>query len=270
MGEMGEMTNGLLRQRLVGLAVLLVLVFLLSLLLPGKPEPAEELPSTTVSISGEQLLTEADAVPPPDDLPPEPIDAAGSDSPPPADTAVAISDVERLAEPAPAPASPPAAPPPATLKLAPKVGVHRGQDVAEPKPSAKTVDKSPEKPAEKAADKPIDKPAKPPAVAAITPKPKLAESVAKAPVKAAATEASPGWYVQIGSFSDAGSAQTIVSLLKKLGVSAGITRIKGVKGNPLNRVRAGPYASESAAKAAHARIARNGYPQSRIVQEPSH
>lgn len=264
---MGGMMNGLLRQRLVGLAVLLVLVFLLSLLLPGKPDSSEAEPSTTVSINGEQVLTEADAVPPPDDLLPEPIDAAGSEAPPPADAPVAISDVASLAEPdaTPGTAKPAPAAPSAALKLSPKVGVHRGQDVAEPKPAAKSTDKPVEKLPAKPADKPADKP---PAVAAVTPKPKLAESVTKAPAKAA--EAAAGWYVQIGSFSDAGSAQTIVTLLKKLGVPAGITRIKGVKGNPLNRVRAGPYASEAAAKAAHARIAKNGYPQSRIVQEPSH
>lgn len=237
--------NDMLRQRLVGLAVLLVLVFLLSLLLPGKPTPEETEPSTTVSITGEQLLTEADAVPPPDDLPPEPI----PETLPPAEPTVAISDIGNLADPEPASST--------SLKLTPNVGATRSQDVAEPKPSAKSPGKSP---------------AKPPEVAPVTPKPKLAESVAKAPPSPATKTPEPaaGWYVQIGSFSAAGSAQTIVTLLKKIGVSASVTRIKGVKGNPLNRVRAGPYTSEAAAKAAHAKISKNGYPQSRIVQEPSH
>ncbi len=231
--------NDMLRQRLVGLAVLLAAVFLLSLLLPGAPAPDPATPSTTVSLAGEQLLTEADAVPPPDDLPPEPV----PESLPPAEAAVVISDVGSLTEPA-RPESPP--PPPAVLKLAPKVAANkRPQDIAEPRPGAR-----------------------PPPAATITPKPKLAESVTKATPPPAAASAA-GWYVQVGSFSDAGSAQTIVTLLKKLGVSAAVTRITGNKGNPLNRVRAGPYPSEAAARTAHARIAKNGYPQSRIVQEPS-
>lgn len=240
---MGDLMNGLLRQRMVGLAVLLVLVFLLSLLLPETPKPEEAEPSTTVTITGEQVLTEADAVPPPDDMLPEPI----ADALPAAEPSVAIADVEASAAPEmPAPAPAASATPSAGLKLAPKVGAHRQQDSIEPKPPAKP---------------------KPPVVAAVVPKPKLAESVSKPPSNSPPSAA--GWYVQIGSFSDPGSAETIVTLLKKIGVSAAITRITGVKGNPLNRVRAGPYASETTAKAAHAKIAKNGYPQSRIVQEPS-
>lgn len=242
----------LLRQRLVGLAVLLALAFLLSLLLPGAPTPEEGEPSTTVSLTGEQRLTEADAVPPPDDLPIGPIAPIGPMEPigsigptaetlPPADAEVEISDVETSAVP-----PPPAPPPAAALKLTPRVATDkRPQDVAEPRPA----------------------PARPAAQAVVTPRPKLAESVAPPAPSGAAT--GTVWYVQIGSYSAAGSAQTVVALLRKLGVSATITRITGKKGNALDRVRAGPYASEAAAKAAHARIARNGYPQSQIVQEPS-
>ncbi len=250
---MGALMNGLLRQRLVGLAVLLAAAFLLSLLLPGAPQPDEAEPTTTVSITGEEQLTEADAVPPPDDLLPEPVD----DSLPAVEPSVTIADVEAATEAPPvssAPANEPTAPVPAhpaeTPKAAPKIGVHRAQDVVEPRPSAKP------KPTE------IAPPAPKPVEAA--PKAKLAESVLPLP-----KEATPaaGWYVQIGSFSDAGSAETIVTLLKKLDVKATITRINGAKGKPLNRVRAGPYGSEAAAKAAHDKIARNGYPQARIVQE---
>lgn len=252
---MGELMNGLLRQRLVGLAVLLAAAFLLSLLLPGAPQPDEAEPTTTVSITGEEQLTEADAVPPPDDLLPEPVD----DSLPAVEPSVTIADVEAATEAPPVSSAPAAAPtaapvpahPVETPKTAPKIGVHRAQDVIEPRPSAKP------KPAEitPTAPKPVE----------AAPKPKLAES-APTPTKEATPAA--GWYVQIGSFSDAGSAETIVTLLKKLDVKAAITRINGAKGKPLNRVRAGPYGSEAAAKAAHDKIARNGYPQARIVQEP--
>lgn len=252
---MGELMNGLLRQRLVGLAVLLAATFLLSLLLPGTPQPSEAEPTTTVSITGEEQLTEADAVPPPDDMLPEPVDG----SLPTVEPSVAIADVEAAAELPPAAPVPAVTPVPAPTtvhpaegpKTAPKIGIHRAQDVVEPRPSAKP------KPAE-ITPPPAPKPAE------TAPKPKLAES-APVPPKSAAPAA--GWYVQIGSFSDAGSAETIVTLLKKLDVKAAITRITGVNGKPLNRVRAGPFASEAAAKAAHDKIARNGYPQARIVQE---
>ena len=113
--------NEVLRQRLVGLAVVLLLVFLLSLLLPGKPPAEALLPATTVSLTGE-TLTEADAVPPPDDLLPEATPEA-----PPVDSSVAISALADAAGEG-APAAPPesAAPPSnpsqaAGLKLAPKV-----------------------------------------------------------------------------------------------------------------------------------------------------
>ena len=250
---MGDLMNGLLRQRMVGLAVLLALVFLLSLLLPNAPKPDPSAPSTTVSVSGEQLLTEADAVPPPDDMLPEPV----ADQLPPAEPSVAIADVEAST----APDAAPAAPLPASVDTAgvspdgvrqpPKRAALRSQDTVEPKPQAKLH------------DKPHDKPKSPVAAAALPtqPKPK--------PVEPKSVPTAAGWYVQVGSFSDAGSAQSIVMELKRIGISATVTRITGVKGNRLNRVRAGPYASEAAAKSAQAKIAKNGYAQARIVQEPS-
>ena len=103
---MGELMNGLLRQRLVGLAVLLAAAFLLSLLLPGAPQPDEAEPTTTVSITGEEQLTEADAVPPPDDLLPEPVD----DSLPAVEPSVTIADVEVASEAPPVSSAPAAAP----------------------------------------------------------------------------------------------------------------------------------------------------------------
>lgn len=223
--------NEVLRQRLVGLAVLLLAVFLLSLLLPGQPAPEDRLPVTTVTLSGE-TLTEADAVPPPDDVLPEPASAEV----PPADSAVAIS---ALSEPAAEPeVVEPAAERPSTptLKLAPKVEAPSTAATAAAKPVPKT--------------------------APITPEPKLSERVANAPPV-------PGWYVQVGSYSQLGSAKTVVTLLGKLGLKMAMTRITGVKGQPLNRVRAGPYDSEAAARSALAKIASSGYPQARIVREPA-
>lgn len=245
--------NGLLRQRMVGLAVLLALVFLLSLLLPNAPKSDAISPSTTVSVSGEQVLTEADAVPPPDDMLPEPV----ADQLPPAEPSVAIADVEASIAPAAAPAASlpasvdPASASPDGVRQPPKRAALRSQDTVEPKPQAKPHDKPHEKPKSPVAS----------AVLPTPPKPKPAEP------KSVPTAA--GWYVQVGSFSDAGSAQDIVTRLQQVAIAATVTRITGVKGNRLNRVRAGPYASEAAAKSAQAKIAKNGYAQARIVQEPS-
>lgn len=246
---MGDLMSGVLRQRMVGLAVLLALVFLLSLLLPNAPKPDQSAPSTTVSVSGEQVLTEADAVPPPDDMLPEPV----ADQLPPAEPSVAIADVEASIAPdaalaAPLPASvDTASASPDGVRQPPKRAALRSQDTVEPKPQAK----------------PQDKPKAPVAAAALPTQPKLKPAEPKSVPTAA------GWYVQVGSFADAGSAQSIVMELKRVGITATVTRITGVKGNRLNRVRAGPYASEAAAKSAQAKIAKSGYAQARIVQEPS-
>lgn len=222
--------NEVLRQRLVGLAVLLLMVFVLSLLLPGQPPVEDSVPATTVSLTGE-TLTEADAVPPPDDLPADPAFDA-----PPVDSEVTIS---ALADP-PAVDEPSPSPPVGQLKLAPSVDMAAAQQPAAP-------------------------PAEPRRAAPeiLKPSSKLAEAVVGAPP-------APGWYVQVGSYSKPGSAQTVVTLLGKIGVQAGITPIKGVKGQALNRVRAGPFGTEAAARATQAKVARNGYPQSRVVHEPSH
>lgn len=224
--------NEVLRQRLIGLTVLLLAVFLLSLLLPGQPASEDRLPVTTVTLSGE-TLTEADAVPPPDDVLPEPASAEV----PPADSGVAISALDEPPAPEPEVAAPAVvrsgAP---ALKLAPKV---------EPNVAAPT-----------AAAKPVPK------TAPVKPEPKLTERVANAPPV-------PGWYVQVGSYSQLGSARTVVTLLGKLGLRMAMTRITGVKGQPLNRVRAGPYDSEAAARTALATVTKNGYPQARVVREPA-
>lgn len=242
--------NEVFRRRLVGLAVLLVLLFLLSLLLPGAPAREELEPSTTVSLSGEVLqVSEADAVPPSDDF-------AGSESPVSAGSAgpsaeapqVAISDLSSpAAEAADSDGDPeqrPAPAPPKAAQLAP---------VPVPKaPAARTAVEAP-----------------PPAIAAATAKPKspiAPESRPAGPDKPSA----PTWYVQIGSFSEQGTASTIASLIRKQGYRGEVSRVTGAKGKTLYRVRAGPYPSEVAARSAQARISTQGYPQARVVAEASH
>lgn len=266
--------NEVFRRRLIGLAVLLALAFLLSLLLPGAPAREELEPSTTVSLSGEILqVTEADAVPPPDDYTSPDVAAAAKDGSKPAGPEVAISDLsdprrDEDREPEPPPAAPkpavdktpavkapvakpvtPAAPPPApgtSLKLAPKV------TKPEPDPKQAAAEPSPRPPAQ-----------------VVTPKPRLAESVAKPPSAADDKAAGGNWFVQIGSFSELGTATTIASLIRKLGYRGEVSKISGKNGRTLHRVRAGPYPTEAAARSAQARIATQGYPQARVMSEAS-
>ncbi|MDP3295748.1 MAG: SPOR domain-containing protein [Nevskia sp.] len=225
--------NEVFRRRLIGLAVLLTLAFLLSLLLPGAPTRDEVEPSTSVSLSGESLqVTEADAVPPPDDYtspqppPDSQADAAASGAPSSADD-VAISDMSSTEADASGSADKPA---PAVSKPAP--AAKPPASVATPKPKPATVLASPTKPV------PADKPA-------------------------------AGWYVQIGSFAEAGSATTIVSLIGKQGHRGQISKITGANGKTLHRIRAGPYPTEAAARSAQVWLATQGYRQTRVVSEAS-
>lgn len=281
--------NEVFRRRLIGLAVLLVLVFILSLLLPKDDDanaPGEPA-STTVSLVDATPLATPDPAPAP--APESTADAAEAASaattpappatpPIPAPTsAPAISDLHEEAPPVPAPRKPapdeagpstvtPSATPHTALKLAPTVST----PTAKPDPAHGPKSAAP-------AAAPTPSPSKPaPALhadAALSPpKPKLAESVAKAPVSAPAPAAiapppAAGWYVQIGSFSDAGKAQTILSLLQKVGYKGEISKIVSASGATLHRVRLGAFASEALAKQAQERVARQGYPQARVVSE---
>lgn len=242
--------NEVFRRRLVGLAVLLVLLFLMSLLLPGAPAREELEPSTTVSLSGEVLqVSEADAVPPSDDF-------TGSESPPPAGGArpvaeppqIAISD---LSSPATEVADSDRKPGQRSAPVPPKAA--QAAPVPAPKaPAARATVEAPVPPAPAAKAKPKS--------------PTAAESHPAGPEMPGA----PTWYVQIGSFSEQGTASTIASLIRKQGYRGEVSRITGAKGKTLHRVRAGPYPSEVAARSAQARISTQGYPQARVVAEASH
>lgn len=244
--------NEVFRRRLVGLAVLLVLLFVLSLLLPGAPTPEESLPSETISLKAPLPASQAGAT---SETPPVATDAPAAREPV---AEVAISDVERppsssaRVEPAARPEPAPPAPKNAELKLSPKV------TPAPPKPAPAP---------------PVTKPSPKPE-ATVAPKPRLAELVAKPPKPADKATPKPadkpavsGWYVQVGSYSDAGKASTIVSLLQKIGYRAESSKIVNAQGKTLHRVRLGPYPSEAAAKAAQDKVARQGYPQTRLAQE---
>lgn len=238
--------NEAFRRRLIGLAVLLSVAFLLSLLLPGAPVPEEAEPSTTVSLSGETLqVTEADAVPPPDDYT-APESAANQDAPSSGDE-TAISDLSGDQDDMPSEQLP---------EHPPKPSVEVAKPAATPGPPVT-------KPAVPAA-----KPAAPPALPKAKPTPPPA-SAAK-PAVADKSKAAATWFVQIGSFAEAGTATTIVGLIGKKGHHGQISKIVGANGKTLHRVRAGPYPTEAAARSAQARLATQGYPQTRVLSEASH
>ncbi|GAC1626380.1 MAG: hypothetical protein NVS9B10_14230 [Nevskia sp.] len=267
--------NEVFRRRLIGLAVLLVLAFVLSLLLPKDDASTAtgDAAATTVSLADSVPLPSPDTapVPPPSRAEPASQGAASISAAP-----AAISDLHEEAaaarKPAPAAEAATAAAPSATkhpmaaLKLSPTVSAPAAKPEPEKKPKAVAAAPTPTKPV-------VATPKPDPAWS--PPKPRLAESVAgtppaaPAPAKAAATSAAAaGWYVQIGSFSDAGKAETILSLLRKIGYKGEISKtVSASSGATLYRVRLGIFANEAAAKQAQDRVARQGYPQARVVSE---
>lgn len=82
-----------------------------------------------------------------------------------------------------------------------------------------------------------------------------------APDKAAAASAA---FVQIGSYSDAGNAQSVLSELRKKGYRADVDQVT-VGGKSFHRVRVGPYSNRDAAGAAQKKLAAEGYKGSTVV-----
>lgn len=224
--------NEAFRRRLIGLAVLLVAVFALSLLLPRDAfSPAAETPTTTVRLAdGEPIVPPAAT--------PEISAAAAADTASPGISALDDGPADNTKDEAPAAAD------------------------DEPAAAAPAAKPQPAKPAEPAA---APSPAPAPAPAKAEPAPP-AKPTPTEPAVAASRGPAPGWYVQIGSFADAGNANTIIDLLKKLGYNGASTDV--VSGNAsLHRVRLGPFQSEAAARQVQARVTHQGYPGAIVVSE---
>jgi len=273
--------NEVFRRRLIGLAVLLVLLFVLSLFLPKddvlSSSSGGDAPSTTVSLGDVEIP--APAVSAPIAAASQDAVASGPQGPAerpvvPAPPAPAISDLTASApevsksEAAPKAAAEKhlAADVPAqgasssTLKLSPTVSAQNAKSSAAAKSSEVVIKPVAPKAAEIAKPEPPLSP----------PKPKLAESVAKAPVASPSPVVSPqaaGWYVQLGSFSDPGKAETIISLLQKVGYKAESSKVINNAGVTLYRVRLGVFSTEAAARQAQEKVSKQGYPQSRVVSE---
>lgn len=283
--------NDILKRRLVGLLVLLLLVFVLSWLLPSNwPESGEKgVPSTTLPLaangpdgtaspaapsdaaaagadtpgaapaSNAAAATPATAAPARSAALPESVDAVDASAPP----LPAASSATRpaAAKPAAAPAAAPPAPVP-QAKPAAKPPVQKLAQAPSPAPAAKPTAPAPAAPAAAPAPKPA---AAPPVPAA----PKIAAPVPAPPpplVSSAAAQAKL-WYVQIGSFADQGNAQTTLNLLQNIGFRGESSPTTNAAGTTLYRVRLGPFPSEAVAQQAFGKVSHQGYPQARVVAE---
>lgn len=269
--------NDTLKRRLIGLAVLLVLAFALSLLLPHSwPESGEQgVPSATVPLAVNPGAN--DGTNPPQAAASEtPAGQPSAASPAPvagnASEPTPVSAIDSSAPPLPpAPAPKPAAAPPPAM---PKPEVSQAKP-APPKPvtppPAPPVTHKPSlaqaKPAPVAAPPPAPapKPAPAPSIA-----PKMVTSIqAPPPAAAASSAAGRTWFVQIGSFADQGNAQTTLNLLQNIGYRGESQPINNAAGKTLYRVRLGPFPSEGAGQQALAKVTHQGYPQARLLSEES-
>jgi DedD protein len=263
--------NDTLKRRLTGLAVLLVLVFALSLLLPHSwPESGETgVPSATVPLAVNPGGAD-DATPPSpataaqtpgaQQSAPPPVQTASTASEPTPVSAIDMAAPQPEAQPAPTHApKPAAAPAPAPPK--PEVS-HEAKPAPPkpavvpppvmPKPSLTLAKPTPPQPA------PVLKPTPPPVT------PRLATSIQVPPPPAAAGRI---WFVQIGSFADQGNAQTTLNLLQNIGYRGESQPISNASGKTLYRVRLGPFTSEPAGQQALDKVTHQGYPQARLLAE---
>jgi cell division septation protein DedD len=220
-----------LKKRLVGLAVIVFLLLIVTLLIPSTPEiqPADSAPNqvTVAQVSQWQAPPAASSVPP----------AAGATrssissqtTPPPDDGA-------RIEHPHPAPTAA------ANAKTAGMPLPSKPMSSSEPKPEPKSEPVA-AKPVTPAAPSPLAKTAEPTSITA---------------------NARPAWALQVGSFAEQPHADAIASELRGGGLRVTVSKIATSKGT-LFRVQVGPYATPSAADADLPRVQKLGYPTARKV-----
>lgn len=73
---------------------------------------------------------------------------------------------------------------------------------------------------------------------------------------AAASRKEPGWYVQVGTFSNPDNARALMDKLKRKGYPANLETVR-VEQTSVTRVRVGPYGKDSKAKAVKADLQRS-------------
>lgn len=210
--------RALVHRRLVGLVVLLLAAFLLSLLLRSRPKDPDALPSVVIALNQNNAATAPTlpltTAPTLDALQPEPEPARPK----------ALASAAVVAAP-PAPASNPPSAKPAPVIAAP---IKKAPPKIEPTPAKS----APTKPA--------------------SAKPKAAEP--------------QRWYVAAGAYKDPVAAKAIGARIKLAGFKVDMAAV-GSGGSRLNRVRAGPFASRTAAESARAALIVEGLTKSVVVSE---
>ena len=149
--------------------------------------------------------------------------------------------------------------------------------LAAPEPEPDVV--ADESPRETAPKDVVPEPEKSPAAIAQEPPRKLAPPKPAAPAvvapketkKSVASASEPAkkqrWFITLGSFSDAANAKALAQRAKAAGFSADVSRIQS-GGNSLNRVRVGPFKSESEAQSARATLIVEGLTGAKLQKEP--
>ncbi|TAM29785.1 MAG: SPOR domain-containing protein [Nevskiaceae bacterium] len=205
-------TSEIVKRRLIGLLVLVLLVFGLSVLLRGLGAPSvgeANLQTVVVPLGGSELPTaDATAV------------LAESASP----------DVEE-----PLPAAP------ARAVTEPSV-----DQQAEPGPDPKPTQRKSE------TSKAVEAPPK---------------AVEKEKTVTSPAPKKSRWYILLGSFSDAANANALAQRARGAGFSVDVSRIQS-GGSTLNRVRAGPFKSESEAQSARATLIVEGLTGAKLQRDP--
>lgn len=217
-----------LKRRLIGAGLLLAAAFLLVSMLPEprlRTAPEEDLRVVTIDLNAPETPAG------------EGVELVAADASSPSATAAVAAPTESAAQ-----ASEEGAPP--------EIEEKEESEPAGPAPAtpASTVRPPPASPA--IAAKP-----------AATPDSKPAQVAAAKPP----TASGPGWWVQIGSYSDIANARQVEARLRELQQPVVVAPIDTAKGT-LYRVRSGPYTSETQAQAAHAAIVRGGYADARMVK----
>lgn len=280
-----------MKRRLVGVLVIVVVVFVISLMLPhpGTVQTDENNQRVTLDLTGkapEPLHATPTPVPPviaaapasnepkpdtppatdsstasrPDELPVAgnnmPAESMTDDEPPPKPEKPAEAAISK-------PAEPPARPKSEVATAAPTSEKSAAAAKAETKPSLKlenslkqkSVATTPPKPPEKTAPKTVAR-----APEAGT------KSTPLIPSKAVGASGSKHWFVQVGAFSEVAKAHQVLDKLAANGLKGLISPLDSSKGT-LYRARIGPFASHDQAKQAQDRAAKAGYGGSSVIED---
>jgi DedD protein len=195
------------------------------------------LPREAPATAGAVVATRSESGPEPD----APAASEAAAAPPSASAPAHEPPPATVAKPVPEPAAKPSPPPSfKPTRAAPAERPAERADHHSAKAAGEPV--APPAPTHAAAPKPMQHPAPPPA--------------------AKATPASAGkqvWYVQVGSFSGEGNAQTTATLLRNAGYRVQVSPVTTAAG-VLQRVRIGPFDTEEQADAVLAKVHHQGYP----------